>query len=358
MKNEVLQVRKDQLDEVRLITEDLNEIGDGEILVKVGKFAFTSNNVTYGVVGEQIGYWKFFPCEDGWGVIPVWGYAKVVKSRCESIEEGETFYGYFPMGQFLVMTPSTIKETNFMDASPHRKDLPFVYNNYVRVDKEPVNLSDIEDQRAILFPLFGTSYIMWDFFTDNEFFGAKQVLVGSASSKTGIGFAQILSQDKNLNLEIVGLTSSGNKGFVESLGYYDSVVTYDQVAQLDANVPSLYVDMSGSASTRLSVHTHFADNLTYSCGVGITHWDESQVEADLPGPRPAMFFAPGQIDKRNKEWGIGELGKRAFGASAELARSASWMTVQHFNGGEGVLDAYMKVLSGKISPDTGYICTL
>ena len=51
-------------------------LSDGEVLARIDRFALTANNVTYGVMGERIGYWKFFPVEaEEDGIIPVWGFA-------------------------------------------------------------------------------------------------------------------------------------------------------------------------------------------------------------------------------------------------------------------------------------------
>ena len=37
--------------------------GPGEVLIRVDHFALTANNITYGVAGDTIGYWQFFPAE-------------------------------------------------------------------------------------------------------------------------------------------------------------------------------------------------------------------------------------------------------------------------------------------------------
>jgi hypothetical protein len=57
------QTLKSDLNTTRLIEVDSNnlKLGDGEVTVKIEKFSFTSNNVTYGVAGDLIGYWDFFP---------------------------------------------------------------------------------------------------------------------------------------------------------------------------------------------------------------------------------------------------------------------------------------------------------
>ena len=37
--------------------------------------------------------------------------------------------------------------------------------------------------------------------------------------------------------------------------------------------------------------------------IGATHWSGSRPARDLPGAAPTFFFAPTQMEKRNKEWG-------------------------------------------------------
>ena len=57
-----LQSLKSDLHQSRIVLEQLGEdIQDGEVLLQVEKFSFTANNVTYGVAGDSIGYWNFFP---------------------------------------------------------------------------------------------------------------------------------------------------------------------------------------------------------------------------------------------------------------------------------------------------------
>ena len=65
-----------------------------QVLLEIDEFSFTSNNITYGVVGERMSYWKFFPTQPGYGIIPAGGMAKVVSSTHEEVEVGQQFYGY------------------------------------------------------------------------------------------------------------------------------------------------------------------------------------------------------------------------------------------------------------------------
>ena len=49
------QTLKSDLTKSRIIKEDIPIISDGEILLKIESFAFTANNVTYGVAGHRLG---------------------------------------------------------------------------------------------------------------------------------------------------------------------------------------------------------------------------------------------------------------------------------------------------------------
>jgi hypothetical protein len=97
------QIRKDNYLTNRIIDTHLseNDIGEGEVLVKIDRFAFTANNITYAVVGDQFGYWQFFPSTGNdtknWGILPVWGFADVVASNAEDVPVGERLFGYFPL---------------------------------------------------------------------------------------------------------------------------------------------------------------------------------------------------------------------------------------------------------------------
>ena len=150
------------LDLLQAADQDLHlglPLGDGEILAKVDHFAFTANNVTYGVVGGRIGYWKFFPtAEEGWGIIPVWGFADVIESNASDIAVGERLYGYWPMATHLVMAPTKVRDTRMIDGVAHRAELPPVYNAYARVKQEPGYDGTFDDDRMALYPLYATSY--------------------------------------------------------------------------------------------------------------------------------------------------------------------------------------------------------
>jgi hypothetical protein len=333
----------------------LRDIADGEVLIAVDRFALTSNNVSYALTGDYIGYWKFFPTgDDSLGSVPVWGFGDVVQSRHPDVPVGERLYGYFPMASHVIFTAGRVTRTTLLDAAEHRSSLPPLYNRYVRTGVEPDASSQQENLRALLYPLFATSYVLHDFFHDNDFFGAGQLVIGSASSKTGLGLAAMMKRGNPKSITVTGLTSAGNRQFVEDTGYCDVVLTYDRVGELDATIPAVLCDMSGASSVITAVHNHFGDDLRYSCIVGATHWDAGRQKAKLRGAKPTLFFAPSQIEKRNEEWGPGVVRDRAAEACKHVMDDCGrWLTVSHACGAEAAARTWSELLAGNVPPNEG-----
>ncbi|APE43353.1 hypothetical protein BOO69_07930 [Sulfitobacter alexandrii] len=345
----------DQKDITQVRLEDVASpaLREGEARLRLESSAVTANNVTYAAVGFDIGYWKFFPTGiDGMGQVPVWGVAEVVESRSDALAEGTRLYGFFPLAEELVIVPQDDGHGVVLDTAAHRDGLPAVYNRYVAVK---AGTPEQDHLRALLQPLLATSYLLFDWLMDNDRFGAEQIIVGSASSKTGLGLCKYLAEPQTRDYRIVGLTSEGNRSFVEGLGACDKVLSYDEIDRI-AQVPSVYVDMSGNAEVKLKLHSHLAEVLTHSAAVGTSHWDRFRPQKGLPGPKPQFFFAPSQIAKRREEWGPGEIEKRITAAWKRLAAQAGdWMTVRVHDGMEAVPQVYSDLANGRADPRDGHV---
>src|SRR3954462_5478031 len=157
------------------------DLEPGEALLEIDSFGLTTNNITYAVFGEAMSYWKFFPAEEGWGRVPVWGFANVAAAGDTDLEEGRRIFGYFPPSDRLVVTPERIDARGFVDAAPHRASLPAAYNSYALVDGLPLYEQRFEEQQMLLWPLFYTSFLIDDFLGGEGLFGAETAVVSSAS---------------------------------------------------------------------------------------------------------------------------------------------------------------------------------
>ena len=353
-------VQRSDLRQTQLVASAVREPAPGQVLLRVEKFAFTANNVTYAVFGDAMQYWNFFPAPDGqagWGRIPVWGFGEVIASRHDALPMGERVYGYLPMSSHVLLAPERVTPASFTDGAAHRRALPAAYQLYRRVPAKPDTAQ--EDRRALLHPLFMTSFLIEDFLSDNALFGARRVLLASASSKTALGVAFLLARSRPQGCEVVGLTSPGNRAFCESLGHYDRVVPYAELATLPADVPTAFVDMAGDGTLLRAVHHHFGEALRHSCIVGATHWEQRATQHALPGAKPQFFFAPTQIKKRFQDWGADGFERRFDAAwQAFLPSVERWLTVEHGHGGAAVERAYRDVLEGRVLPQAGHILSL
>ncbi|MBR9862324.1 MAG: DUF2855 family protein [Rhodobacteraceae bacterium] len=330
-------------------------LDDEQVRLAIESFALTANNVTYAATGFDIGYWKFFPVEqDRKGLVPVWGFARVVESRSDVLQVGERLYGFYPMATELVIDPVAHGRSAVRDAAPHRDGLPEVYNIYSRVG--PAASSD--PYQALMQPLIATSYLLFDWLSDNEWFGARQIIVGSASSKTGLGLCAFLAEQANRPYKVVGLTGSANAAFVRELGFCDDVLTYDQVGELE-QLDSVYVDMAGNAAVKQALHARLDGVLKHSSAVGLSHWDQFAKPEELAGPKPQFFFAPAQIAKRKADWGKGVIEGKITEATAQIvADAARWLTLQTHEGLKAALQPFADLAEGRADPQTGHIVRL
>jgi len=318
------EVRRDDLRTTRFV--DGGAAGN----VRIDRFALTANNVTYGVMGDALSYWRFFPASgEGWGRVPVWGVGEVTGT-------GDLVYGYFPMSSSVAMT----LDDRLVERSPHRADLPATYNRYMRVTADTPHL----DEMLILRPLFGTSFLLSDFLGEED----ATVVLGSASSKTAYGLAFLLDGP------VIGLTSARNRDFVESLGVYERVLTYDEVSALDGERVA-YVDMSGDGAVRDAVHA--AADVARDVAVGATHWEE--VGAGEGDRRPELFFAPTHIEQMVERVGPEELQRRMGEAwGALIGRVGDWMEVERVEGPEELERVWRSLVDGDVDPRAGYVVTL
>jgi hypothetical protein len=345
-------------------------LADGEVRLRIATFALTANNITYAAFGELMKYWQFFPAPDAAeGCLPVWGFATVTESLAEGVAVGRRVWGYFPAGTHLVVQPARVRASGFVDAAPHRAELAGAYQQYGFTDADPAWARDLEGLQAVLKPLFITSFLIDDFMADNGFFGARQLVLSSASSKTAYGTAYCLAQRRGEPgaPRIVGLTSAGNLAFTQSLGCYDVVLRYDDLDSLAASVPTVYVDFSGDAPLRREVHRHFDGTLAYSSSIGGTHWQQLGSGSGLPGPKPTLFFAPAQIKKRSapppEGWGPEGLGQRLGQAWGGFIGQVSggnspWLTIVNRAGGEATVAAYLALLQGRADAREGLMLSM
>ncbi|KAI9092658.1 hypothetical protein DFS34DRAFT_632675 [Phlyctochytrium arcticum] len=355
---------------------------DQQILVRVDRFGLSANNVTYGLLGQSYQYFDFFPTSEPttttggeirspqYGIVPVWGTATVVASNHAKLQPGARIYGYLPMSQFAILDVSTRGLTPqwFYVNRPHLPDDRKVYNQYFICAQDPFFDPRREREMMLFRPLYWTSYFLDDYLAVQKYYGARRVVVSSASSKTGFCFAWLAQkrkqQEGSLD-EIVALTSKSNVDFVRRLGFYDQILTYDDLKKegTQSQVPTIYVDLSGSGQLAQDVQKFYGkESLVKAMSVGMSHADgNTKSSGFLPGTE--IFFAPEWMKLRSAEL-RGTLLKVMVKSWAEMmSRVDDWIHIDEFHGVPASRDVFAQLAGAKkqalrVGPDTGIITSL
>jgi hypothetical protein len=353
-------VRKDDLTKTESREVLCQPLNLGQIRLRIDRFAFTSNNISYAQAGDALNYWAFFPAPEGFGSIPVWGFATVVESALDDLAIGEIIWGYYPMSTHVVLEPKHLSSRGFIDGASHRQEQHTIYNQYTRCQADAWHEDGREDLEALLRPLFATSWLVEDFLADQNFFESDTILLSSASSKTA--YATAVQLQHRVGIQVVGLTSAANLKFCQSLGCYHQVLTYEQLTEIPDDTKCVYIDFAGNAKLRSDIHTRF-EHLKYDCAVGVTHFDQQGSAKGLPGPRATFFFAPAQVAKRGAEWGHSVLMQRIVADWKSFIHKVSnpyapWLSVETHLGPAAVSAIYSQVLSGKVDPKIGLMLSI
>lgn len=348
-------VDKAKLAEAQVVELDAGPLAAGAARLAIESFSVTANNVTYAVVGDGFGYWNFFPAPEGKGIVPMWGHARVVESNCPELAVGERVYGYLPMASHLDVVPGKVTAGGFVDTAEHRQPMSPIYNQYSRLAADPEHDPAREGERMIFGPLFKTGFLIEYFMRSEDWFGASQLVVTSASSKTAMGLASVAKR-RSPNVRRIGLTSAGNVAFVEASGLYDTVLSYDAVGNLP-QVDSVSVDFAGNSGLLAAIHKQLGDALKYSCLVGATHVDARGMGAgDLPGPTPTLFFAPDHAVALFKEVGPQEAGKQmAESWRGFLEDAGSSVAIERHAGLDAARSIFVEMVAGSVDPARGIV---
>jgi hypothetical protein len=265
-------------------------------------------------------------------------------------------YGYFPLARYVRLRPAATTPHGF---AVDRGALPAVYNQYPLTRRDPFYLTGREEVMLVFRPLVLTGILLDDFIAEgHDWFGADAVVIASASSKTSIGLAYMLA--KRPGRAPIALTSARNAPFVEKLGLYSRVVTYDEISDLSANTPAVFVDVAGDARVRTAVARQLGANLKAAITVGRSHWDQTGgVGTVQTAENSVPFFAPGWVERRREDWGPAALSQRITGAWHEFMREVDrWVHVVTGTGRDTVAATYDRMVGGLCAPDQAQVLSL
>ena len=292
-------------------------------------YAMTANNVTYAVFGKPLGlfgndqgYWDFFAERDAAGASAGLGLCdRHAAARMTASRLARRFTAISRWRAMRCCIRAGSAPHGFIDVTPRRTTLPVIYNQYQRIDALGDYRAQDHDYWPVFRPLFLTGWLIADQLEDERDYGARKFWSPARRARPRSAWRMRCSS-ASTRPQIVGLTSAGNAAYVEALGLYDRVVTYDAIGAMDAGVASAMVDMAGNPQVAASVHNHFGDALEgidrrRQIALGFGRQDATP----MAGPPRQMFFAPGRSEKRIGEWGPDGFRAEAGGGVDRLCRS-------------------------------------
>ncbi|MCU0757336.1 MAG: DUF2855 family protein [Xanthomonadales bacterium] len=329
------------------------ELPERGLWLSIEGYALTANNVSYAVLGERMGYWRFFPAPAGQGCVPVWGHATVLASHHPEISVGERLYGFLPMASHALLIADRVRPDSLVDASPHRVGLPAVYQHYRRLAAGSADLA-ADALEAVLRPLYSTAWLLAALAAG----GADATLIlTSASSKTALATAALLRGRAGAP-RLLGLSSAGRVDSVRATGLYDEVQAYDELAALLAPIqgPVVIYDYAGAAAVRGALHAALTDRLRASWMIGLTHHEAMAAPKALPGPAPQLYFAPSHWQQLAAEVGARELeAQMAADWPRLLAQAAQWFRIERGAGGAAMAAVWAALVDGRVSADQAWV---
>ncbi|KAF8905221.1 hypothetical protein CPB84DRAFT_1845030 [Gymnopilus junonius] len=188
------------------------------VLIKIDKFGFSVNNVTYQALGEHphFQYLDFHhtpSSADGkclsktHSLIPVWGFGIILKLTHPKIQAGKRIYGYLVPTRYLLLpiSPNDVNKVAFYIPRSHLPAGPYVLISNTIQSNPALCLSDpqytptstAEDLTMLYRPLFWTSYWCEDWLNSSNYHGgAHTILISSASSKTAFCLVYIIAKQR------------------------------------------------------------------------------------------------------------------------------------------------------------------
>ena len=353
-------IDQQDLTNTKVVQCDIN-VGDlqqDEVLLETDSFGFSANNITYAALGFKMGYWGFFPPQsnddginpNGFGIVPVWGFATVKASCHPDIKEGEKVFGYLPMASHWVIKAGKVAPHGFSDVHEMRKSISPVYDQYLRCAADPGYDKDREAWQLNFRPLYMTSFVLDDYVAEKA--RGEFLLLSSASSKTALGTAQLLKDQKlarNASYQVVGLTSQSNVDMVKTSGCYDAVYSYDDLSALTSDSSdSRYwlLDFAANGTLINNLSELLGDSLSEVTLIGATDWKAEE----KPNPKrlnAEIFFAPARVKLRQGEWGHEAFLAKYAGAWQRFASKVSdQFFEQPHQGTDAITQLYLETLNG------------
>lgn len=348
----VLEVlRENPTSRTRVVYQETPEPMDGEIMFTVDRFGLAANNVSYALLGDELGHWRPFPGVDpAWGRVPAWGLMTVVAADPAVAEEGARYLGYVPMATHMLSCAAPASR-GLIDTSAERENMLPFYRDLFRVDDDADWSDDHADAEVVMLPVHPAAALLDEYLNRLP---ARSVVISSATSKTALATGRLL---RDRGVVVTGLTGASGVAAATAVGVYDDVLPYEQVVRMPRRRGTVYVDVAGLPEITEAVHSHLADHLVRSVAVGGSHLSEVNVVSASTGPAPRSGppVERFSVGRRQVELAA-EVGSEAVAQIEQRARrilvawAAEKLTIRALSGVDEAEKAWLELTSDRPAP--------
>ena len=273
------------------------------------------------------------------------------------IAVGGRYFGFYPMATDVVIDAAP-HGSAFRDVGPHRAEHAATYTDFRDVTTDVMFRPEQADEYLLLWGVFMTSFLVDDYLADNDFLGATQTLVTSASSKTSICLAQCLAERDGHRC--IGLTSRAQPRLRRGPR---PLRRGDHLRRGRPTRPIECVDVGRHGRERFGprcdphalrrrteVVTHRRRHPLAGSGGNGGHAARTDTR---------VLLRPGTISEARRRVGADELDARIARSFHQLLDTTDeWLTVERRSGAEGVTSVYRSLLEGRAEPAIGYVVSM
>lgn len=343
------------------------ELGQGAVLLRVDKFAFSHMALGYlmkGFTRTFSAYHNFykFP-EDNLYRSACWGFGTVMESTHEKVPVGTRLYGLMPAARYQVQTvggtiPGKTGEPSHVELS--MEDVPFNLRRFQEMEVISDELEPhLEDWIISTKEIYTMAYYMDEqLLVDTGMINC--VIISCASAKTALALAFCLRMREMRY--VFGLTSKDHLEFARSTDLFHEVFSYDDIESLPNNHTVVYMDFKCDGELRQQITLRMGTNLMYNMVIGPAVFQKKMKDQLFEKRAREVLFDESSWRERRRlvaevtKTGRNEKLKHSYKAFIE--RMKQYITVKHVGSVDGFVKMYDALYSNAALPSHVHVCSL
>jgi len=341
------------------------DLGQGEVLLRVDKFAFSHMALGYLMKGftRTFGaYHNFYKCqEENLYRSACWGFMTVMESTHPKVAVGTRLYGLVPPARYQVqpvggtIPPGKKGEPAMVELA--MEEIPFNLRRFQEMEVSEGLEPHLEDWIVATKEIYTMAYYMDEqLLVDTGMISC--VLISCASAKTALALAFCLRM-RDMRY-VFGLTSKEHLEFARSTDLYHEVFTYDDVDSLPNTHTVVYMDFKCDGELRQQITLRMGTNLMYNMVIGPAVFQKKMKDQVFEKRAREVLFDESSWRERRRmvaevtKTGRNEKLKHSY--QAFIDRMKKIIAVKHVKSVDGFAAMYDSLYSNAASPSDVHVC--